>query len=125
MGPEFLDKPLADALRANGLAADVGPALGYVLRFSNGLVAYLSGDTGITAEQEITVRRYYKANLVVMNMGGSPFSTGPAESAFIVNELVRPASVIASRCRCLRMRRRSAATSRSSRIRCSRSRRRS
>ena len=96
VGPEFLDKALGDALRANGLAADVGPAVGYVLRFSNGLVAYLSGDTGITAEQDITVRRYYKANLVVMNMGGSPFTTGPAESAFIVNELVRPASVIAS-----------------------------
>ena len=96
VGPEFLDKALGDALRANGLAADVGPAVGYVLRFSNGLVAYLSGDTGITAEQDITVRRYYKANLVVMNMGGSPFTTGPAESAFIVNELVRPNSVIAS-----------------------------
>ena len=96
VGPEFLDKPLADALRSNGLGADVGPAVGYVLRFSNGLVAYLSGDTGITAEQEITVRRYYKANLVVMNIGGSPFTTGPEESAFVVNELVRPNSVIAS-----------------------------
>lgn len=96
VGPEFLDKPLGDALRANGLGADVGPAVGYVLRFSNGLVAYLSGDTGITAEQEITVRRYYKANLVVMNIGGSPFTTGPEESAFVVNELVRPNSVIAS-----------------------------
>jgi L-ascorbate metabolism protein UlaG (beta-lactamase superfamily) len=96
VGPEFLDKPLADALRANGLGADVGPAVGYVLRFSNGLVAYLSGDTGITAEQDITVRRYYKANLVVMNIGGSPFTTGPDESAFVVNELVKPNSVIAS-----------------------------
>jgi L-ascorbate metabolism protein UlaG (beta-lactamase superfamily) len=96
VGPEFLDKPLADALRANGLGADVGPPVGYVLRFSNGLVAYLSGDTGITAEQEITVRRYYKANLVVMNIGGTPFTTGPDESAFVVNELVRPNSVIAS-----------------------------
>jgi len=96
VGPEFLDKPLADALRASGLGIDVGPAVGYVLRFSNGLVAYLSGDTGITADQETTVRRYYKANLVVMNIGGSPFTTGPDESAFVVNELVRPASVIAS-----------------------------
>lgn len=96
VGPEFLDKTLADALRANGLGMDVGPAVGYVLRFSNGLVAYLSGDTGITAEQDITVRRYYKANLVVMNIGGSPFTTGPDESAFVVNELVKPASVIAS-----------------------------
>jgi L-ascorbate metabolism protein UlaG (beta-lactamase superfamily) len=96
VGPEFLDKPLADALRAHGLGIDVGPAVGYVLRFSNGLVAYLSGDTGITAEQDTTVRRYYKANLVVMNIGGSPFTTGPAESAFVVNELVKPNSVIAS-----------------------------
>ena len=96
VGPEFLDKPLADALRAHGLGVDVGPAVGYVLRFSNGLVAYLSGDTGITAEQEVTVRRYYKANLVVMNIGGTPFTTGPAESAFVVNELVKPNSVIAS-----------------------------
>jgi L-ascorbate metabolism protein UlaG (beta-lactamase superfamily) len=96
VGPEFLDKPLADALRAHGLGVDVGPAVGYVLRFSNGLVAYLSGDTGITAEQDITVRRYYKANLVVMNIGGTPFTTGPDESAFVVNELVKPNSVIAS-----------------------------
>jgi L-ascorbate metabolism protein UlaG (beta-lactamase superfamily) len=96
VGPEFLDKALGDALRANGLSADVGPPTGYVLRFSNGLVAYLSGDTGITAEQEVTVRRYYKANLVVMNIGGAPFTTGPDESAFVINDLVKPAAVIAS-----------------------------
>jgi len=96
VGPEFLDKPLSDMLRAHGLGADVGPPVGYVLRFSNGLVAYLSGDTGITAEQDITVRRYYKANLVVMNIGGTPFTTGPDESAFVINDLVRPNSVIPS-----------------------------
>lgn len=94
--PEYLDKELADMLRANGLFADVGPPTGYVLRFSNGLVAYLSGDTGITAEQELVVRRFYKANLVVMNIGGAPFTTGPDEAAFVINDLVRPNSVIAS-----------------------------
>ena len=92
--PEYLDKDLASMLQKNGLFADVGPATGYVLRFSNGLVAYLSGDTGITAEQDITVRRFYKANLVVMNIGGSPFTTGPDESAFVINDLVKPNSVI-------------------------------
>jgi L-ascorbate metabolism protein UlaG (beta-lactamase superfamily) len=96
VGPEFLDKPLSDMLRAHGLNADVGPPVGYILRFSNGLVAYLSGDTGITAEQEITVRRYYKANLAVMNIGGFPFTTGPDESAFVIADLVRPNAVIAS-----------------------------
>jgi L-ascorbate metabolism protein UlaG (beta-lactamase superfamily) len=94
--PVFLDKPLGDMLHAHGLNADVGPPVGYVLKFSNGLVAYLSGDTGITAEQDITVRRYYKANLVVMNIGGTPFTTGPDESAFVINELVKPNAVIAS-----------------------------
>ena len=93
--PEFLDKQASDVLRANGLTAYVGPPGGYVLRFSNGLVAYLSGDTGITAEQDVVVRRHYKANLVVMNIGGV-FSTGPVEAAYVVNELVQPKSVIPS-----------------------------
>jgi L-ascorbate metabolism protein UlaG (beta-lactamase superfamily) len=94
--PEFLDKPLSDMLRAHGLNADVGPPVGYVLQFTNGLVVYLSGDTGITAEQDITVRRYYKANLAVMNIGGTPFTTGPHESAFVIAELVKPNAVIAT-----------------------------
>jgi len=82
-------------MKAAGIAGDVGLATGYVLTFSNGLVAYLSGDTGITADQERVVRDYYKAKLAVMNIGDG-FSTGPAEAAFVINELVKPASVIAS-----------------------------
>ena len=94
--PAFLPKEQAQALAAAGLTAYVGPPGGFVLRFSNGLTAYLSGDTGITAEQELVVRGHYKANLVVMNIGGFPFTTGPIESTYVVNELVRPNSVIAS-----------------------------
>jgi len=93
--PEFLDKNLGDALRANGLTAYVGPPNGYVLAFTNGLVVYLSGDTGITAEQEMVVRRYYKANLAVINIG-DVFSTGPTEAAYVIDELVRPNAAIAS-----------------------------
>jgi L-ascorbate metabolism protein UlaG (beta-lactamase superfamily) len=91
--PAFLEN--AEMLAANGLTAYVGPPGGYVLQFSNGLVAYLSGDTGITAEQDLVVRRYYKANLAVMNIGDN-FTTGPREAAHVMNVLVRPASVIAS-----------------------------
>ncbi len=92
----FLPKEHAEVLGPAGLTAYVGEAGGFVLRFSNGLTAYLSGDTGITSDQDLVVRGHYKANLVVMNIGGSPFTTGPTESAYIVNELVRPNSVIAS-----------------------------
>ena len=91
----FLDKGQADLLAANGLTAYVGPPGGFVIRFTNGLVVYLSGDSGITSDME-TVRGYYKANLAVMNIGGAPNMTGPDEAAYVMNELVRPHSVIAS-----------------------------
>ncbi len=65
------------------------------MTFSNGLVVYLSGDTGITAEQDSVVRRHYRAGLAVMNIGDT-YTTGPKEAAFVVNELVKPNAVIAS-----------------------------
>ena len=93
--PDFVGGDLGKAMKEAGIAGDVGLATGYVLRFSNGLVAYLSGDTGILADQELVVRNYYHAKLAVMNMGDG-FSTGPAEAAYVINELVKPASVIPS-----------------------------
>ena len=95
LDPAFLHKEHAEALQANGLTAYVGEPGGYVLRFTNGLVAYLSGDTGITAEQEVVVRGHYKANLAVINIGDT-FTTGPTEAAYVIDELVRPKSAIAS-----------------------------
>jgi L-ascorbate metabolism protein UlaG (beta-lactamase superfamily) len=95
IGPAFLEGDLAAALEENGLTAYLGPPGGYVLEFSNGLTVYLSGDTGITAEQEAVVRRFFGAELAVMNIGGI-FSTGPREAAWVINELVQPSAVIAS-----------------------------
>ena len=80
---------------ADNTSIVLDPPTGYVVKFTNGLVAYLSGDTGITAEHDAVVRRFFNANLVVMNIGGI-FSTGPQEAAWVVNELVQPQAVIAS-----------------------------
>lgn len=93
--PDYIGGDLGKAMKAAGIAGDVGPATGYVLRFSNGLVTYLSGDTGILADQRLVIHDYYHAQLVVMNMGDG-FTTGPAEAAYVVNELVQPVSVIPS-----------------------------
>jgi L-ascorbate metabolism protein UlaG (beta-lactamase superfamily) len=93
--PEYFGGELGRALKEAGLAGSVGPATGYVLRFSTGLSVYLSGDTGITSDQEHAVRDYYQVKLAVMNMGDG-FSTGPREAAYVINDLVKPASVIAS-----------------------------
>ncbi len=95
LDPDYIGGELGKAMKDVGIAGDLGLATGYVLRFSNGLVAYLSGDTGITADQERVVRDHYNARLAVMNMGDG-FTTGPAEAAYVIDQLVRPASVIAS-----------------------------
>ena len=95
LDPDYIGGELGKAMKEAGIAGDVGLATGYVLRFSNGLVAYLSGDTGITAEQDKVVRGYYNAKLAVMNIGDG-FTTGPTEAAYVINELVKPNSVIAS-----------------------------
>jgi len=96
LNPAFIDnKEHAAMLKGEGLTAYVGPPSGYVLTFSNGLVAYLSGDTGITAEQDLVVRRHYGAKLAVINIG-DVFTTGPTEAAYVINDLVKPASVIPS-----------------------------
>ena len=89
IGPGFLGDSLAAELKKDGLTAYVGPDNGFILTFSNGLVVYLSGDSGITAEQDVTVRRFYGAELVVINAGGI-FTSGPEEAAFSINKLIMP-----------------------------------
>ena len=93
--PDYIGGELGKAMKEAGIAGDVGLATGYVLTFSNGLVVYLSGDTGITADQDLVVRKHYNAKLAVMNIGDN-FTTGPVEAAYVMNELVKPASVIPS-----------------------------
>jgi len=91
----FLEGDFAKQVADNGVKISLGPATGYVLKFSNGLVAYLSGDTGITAEQKLVVHDYYKAKLAVINIG-DVFTTGPEEAAWVMNTMVQPTSVICS-----------------------------
>jgi len=93
--PDFIGGELGKEMKEAGIYGDVGLATGFVLQFSNGLVAYLSGDTGVTADQEFVVRDLYHAKLAVMNMGDG-FTTGPREAAYVINDLVKPASVIPS-----------------------------
>jgi L-ascorbate metabolism protein UlaG (beta-lactamase superfamily) len=66
LDPDYIGGDLGKAMKDVGIAGDVGLATGYVLRFSNGLVAYLSGDTGIVADQDVVVRGHYHAKLAVI-----------------------------------------------------------
>jgi len=93
--PFVMDKTLAKAMKKSGLTAYAGPDSGFILKFSNGLVVYISADTGHTSDMETLVRRYYKANLAVMNIGDVN-TMGPEEAAWATKELIKPAAVIPS-----------------------------
>jgi L-ascorbate metabolism protein UlaG (beta-lactamase superfamily) len=90
--PALLSKEEQQRLKLDGAIREYGPATGFVVRFTNGLVAYLSGDTGTHSEMKTVVHDFHKANLAVLNLGVNPgiYISG----AHVVNELVRPASVI-------------------------------
>ena len=59
------------SLRAGRHRPRARPPTGYVVKFTNGLTAYLSGDTGIHTEMKTVVNEYHKANLAVLNLGPS------------------------------------------------------
>jgi L-ascorbate metabolism protein UlaG (beta-lactamase superfamily) len=90
--PALLSEAQRALLNENGAILEYGPATGFVVKFTNGLVAYLSGDTGIHSEMKTVVNEFHKANLAVLNLGVNPgiFVSG----AHAINELIRPASVI-------------------------------
>jgi len=90
--PALLSETHRAALAADGAVLEYGPATGFVVKFTNGLTAYLSGDTGIHSEMRTIVNEYHHANLAVLNLGNNPGIY--ASGAHVINELIQPASVI-------------------------------
>jgi L-ascorbate metabolism protein UlaG (beta-lactamase superfamily) len=90
-----ISEPLRTELAANNFSFSPGQASSYIVRFTNGMTAFLSGDTGLTSDMQQIARDYYGANFAVFNIGDI-FTTGPEEAAFAINRLLRPASVIPS-----------------------------
>src|SRR5207237_3825866 len=69
-----------------------GPPVGFVVKFTNGLVAYLSSDTAVFGDMKTVISDFHKASLAVINLGPNPglFQSG----AYAINDLLKPASVI-------------------------------
>jgi L-ascorbate metabolism protein UlaG (beta-lactamase superfamily) len=81
-------------LEPDNVSLQLGQPTGYVIGFSNGLVAYLTGDTGMFAEMKTTMADFHKVNLMELNLGYSALNA--AAAAHIVDDLVKPASVLVS-----------------------------
>jgi L-ascorbate metabolism protein UlaG (beta-lactamase superfamily) len=91
---ELLSDPERKSLEADNVSLTLGQSSGYIIRFTNGLTVYLSGDTGLHAEMKTLVNEFHKANLMVLNLG--PNAVTAYAGAYAANELVRPATVIAT-----------------------------
>jgi L-ascorbate metabolism protein UlaG (beta-lactamase superfamily) len=88
--------PLIDAPgEPPGLSGYGGSEGGFVIMFTNGLVAYLTGDTGMFGDMETIIARYYHPTLVVLNMSDT-VTLGPNEAIFMMKSLIRPRSVMPS-----------------------------
>jgi hypothetical protein len=90
--PSLLSQVVRDMLAKDGAQMEFGPATGFVIKFTNGLTAYLTGDTGVHTEMKTVVHDYHKANLAILNLG--PNAGAYTSGAYAMNELVRPASVV-------------------------------
>ena len=90
--PALLSEAQRALLKADGGVVEFGPATGFVVKFTNGLTVYLTGDTGVHSEMKTVVHDYHKANLAVLNLG--PNAGAYVSGAYAMNELVQPAAVI-------------------------------
>ena len=86
----LLSDPEKKNLDADNASLMLGPATGYIVKFTNGLTVYLSGDTGLHADMKSLDSEFHKANLMLLNLGYSAITA--QAGAYAANELVRPAS---------------------------------
>jgi len=90
----LLSDPERKNLEPDNVSLSLGAPSGYVVKFTNGLRVYLSGDTGLHTEMRTVVRDFHRVNLALMNLG--PNAILPDSAAYAINDLIRPASVIAT-----------------------------
>jgi L-ascorbate metabolism protein UlaG (beta-lactamase superfamily) len=81
-------------LEPDNLTLPLGPPSGYIVRFTNGLVVYLTGDTAVHADMKTVIADFHKPNAMVLNLGLSAITS--QSGAYIANEIVRPNTVIIS-----------------------------
>ena len=88
----FLPPDRVPPERGGGTFVNGGPAVGYVIRFKNGLTLYHTGDTNVFDEMRLIGERF-KPDLVLIPIGGN-FTMDPADGAYAVTNLLKPRFVI-------------------------------
>src|SRR5262249_60865867 len=61
VAPSLLTKAQQDLLKADGAQLGYGPPVGFVVKFTNGLGAYLSSDTAVFGDMKTVISEFHKA----------------------------------------------------------------
>jgi hypothetical protein len=62
VSPSLLSQAEQDLLKADGVQLSYGPPVGFVVKFTNGLVAYLTSDTTVFGDMKTVIHDFYRAN---------------------------------------------------------------
>lgn len=74
-------------------SSEPGRALGFVLTFADGRSLYHTGDTWLFSEMAL-IQRLYRPDVVLLGVGGGPYTQDPAGAALAVREYLHPRVVV-------------------------------
>ena len=70
-----------------------GRPLGFVVRFADGRTLYHTGDTWIFGDMALIQERF-RPSIVLLNVGGGPYTQDPATAALAIRKYFRPEAVV-------------------------------
>ena len=70
-----------------------GRPLGFVLQFADGRTLYHTGDTWIFGDMSLIEERFHP-NVVLLNVGGGPYTEDPMTGALAIRKYFHPAAVV-------------------------------
>jgi L-ascorbate metabolism protein UlaG (beta-lactamase superfamily) len=74
-------------------SAPGGRPLGFVLEFADGRALYHTGDTWIFGDMSLIQERY-RPEIILLNVGGGPFTQDPATAALAIRKFFRPRTIV-------------------------------
>jgi L-ascorbate metabolism protein UlaG (beta-lactamase superfamily) len=74
-------------------SAPGGRPLGFVLDFADGRTLYHTGDTWIFGDMSLIQERYHP-NIILLNVGGGPYTEDPATAALAIRKYFRPRTIV-------------------------------
>ncbi len=70
-----------------------GRPLGFVLEFADGRMLYHTGDTWIFGDMSL-IQEFYHPNIILLGVGGGPYTEGPKEALRAVQKYFKPDHII-------------------------------